>query len=643
MSKVGFKARATAILRSRITKGILFVTLQAVLLGGLWFYKNHISEVTVDDGAVTTMNREIQKSDKPWTDHETKFSTFVDDMQAGKIAEAISGHENLYVTLKDGSKYAISDKYGMVTRQLYDRLLKETPPQFQYSEMTAKASPVSSGEVSPGYVVDMVMRVLFIVFILVSLYPMVQGFIPTRTPKKVTGVTFDDVIGCEEAKRALMDITRAHKNPEHYEALGAKAPRGVLMTGLPGTGKTQLAKALATECQMNFIDCTGSDFSSMWMGMGIMKVRSLFRQARRKAPCILFIDEIEGVGKRVSEPRFGESEQNRIINQFLIEMDGFKNSKGVFVIGATNLAESLDPALRREGRFDRTIVVPLPSMEDRKKLLAHYLGKLKNVSPMDVGRLASTCMGLTPAAIAAITNQAAILAAREDCSTIDERHVVDAIETHRIGEQQTGFTPYSAEDRHTIAVHEAGHAVIGALLKVGNIDKVTILPRGQALGVTLIIPLEDKRLHRKSELENRIVMLLAGRAAELVYKKETSSGAAKDLEEATRIALTMVSSFGMGPYSDLAALGVLREAGIEVDATGTLSLVNKILLEMDSKCHALLTEFGDAVNKVIEQLLKNETIDGSIVYQALGLPGAESQGEEVDHLSQAACVANETV
>lgn len=642
MSKVGIKARVTATLRSRTTKIILFVILQVVLFGGIWIYKHQPAELSVE-GAVTTMSKEIQKSDKAWTDHETKFSTFVDDMQAGKIAEAVSGQENLYVTLKDGSKYAISDKYGMVTRQLYDRLLKETPPQFQYSEMTAKASSVPSSDISPGYVVDMVMRLLFIVFILVSLYPIVQGFIPTRTPKKVTGVTFDDVIGCEEAKRALLDITRAHKNPGHYEALGAKAPRGVLLTGQPGTGKTQLAKALATECGMNFIDATGSDFSSMWMGMGIMKVRNLFRQARRKAPCILFIDEIEGVGKRVSEPRFGESEQNRIINQFLIEMDGFKHSTGVFVIGATNLAESLDPALRREGRFDRTIVVPLPSMDDRKKLLTHYLGKLKCVTPMDIGRLASTCMGLTPAAIAAITNHAAILAAREDCSTIDERHVVDAIETHRIGEQQTGFTPYSDDDRHTIAVHEAGHAVVGALLKVGNIDKVTILPRGQALGVTLIIPLEDKRLHRKSELENRIVMLLAGRAAELVYKKETSSGAAKDLEEATRIALTMVTSFGMGPHADLASLGVLRESGIDVDATGTLKLVNKILQDLDAKCHGLLSECREAVDTVIEQLLKNETIEGTIVYQALGLPGALSQGEEMEHLSQAACVANETV
>ncbi|MGE8063787.1 AAA family ATPase [Pseudomonas sp. NPDC089569] len=643
MSKVGIKARAAAILRSRIAKCILFVTLQVVLLVGIWIYKHHAPAVVVDDGTITTMGKALQKDDKPWTEHEAKFSTFVDDMHAGNIAEAVSGQENLYVTLKDGSKYAINDKYGFVNRQLYDRFLNDTPPQFQYSEMKGHASFGSSADVSPGYAVDMVMRLLFIIFILVTLYPMVQGFIPSRTPRKVTGVTFDDVIGCEEAKRALLDITRAHKHPEQYEALGAQAPRGVLLTGLPGTGKTQLAKALATECGMNFITASGSDFSSMWMGMGIMKVRNLFRQARKKAPCILFIDEIEGISKRVSEPRFGESEQNRIINQLLIEMDGFKNSKGVFVIGATNLAESLDPALRREGRFDRTIVVPLPSMEDRKKLLTHYLGKLRNVTPMDVGRLASTCMGLTPAAIAAITNYAAILAAREDCSTIEERHVVDAIENHRIGEQQTGFNSYSDEDRHTIAVHEAGHAVVGALLKVGNIDKVTILPRGQALGVTLIIPLEDKRLHRKSDLENRIVMLLAGRAAELVYKSETSSGAAKDLEEATRIALTMVSSFGMGPYADLASLGVLREAGIEVDATSTLNLVNKVLQELDAKCQGLLNKHSEAVETVIEQLLKKETIDGYIVYRALNLPGAVSQAGEADHLTQAAYVTNEMV
>jgi cell division protease FtsH len=245
-------------------------------------------------------------------------------------------------------------------------------------------------------------------------------------------------------------------------------------------------------------------------------------------------------------------------------------------------------------------------------------------------------MGLTPAAIAALVNQAAIFAAREAASSIEERHLVNAIETQRIGEKPMGVTPFTEQERRCIAVHEAGHALTAAQLKIGKVDKVTILPRGQALGVTLVIPTEDKRLHRKSELQNRIVMLLAGRAAEKLYFHEVSSGASSDLQEATRIALSMVSALGMGPHSDLATLSVMRDAGIEVDPTPTLQQVNALLREQEAICDALLLEHRVAMDTVVARLLELETVDGAEVYEALGLSAVRNAERDHQPLEQAA-------
>mgnify|MGYP001316322630 CR=1 FL=1 len=626
MAKSPFIQRIRTRLRNRYWQSAVGIGATLLLASGMWLAR---SESPVS--ANPTMAEQLQRDDSAWRAQPARFSSFVDDVRADQVAEAISGNGELYVTLKDGSRYAVYDGVGYAARQAYQFVAGGTAPTFQYSELK------ESDAISAGYAIDMTMRLLVIGLLLSVAWPMVSGRVMgLLRRRKHTPTTFDDVVGCGEAKQALLDIAMAQKHPERFTALGARPPRGVLLTGSPGTGKTHLAKALATECGVNFIAATGSDFSSMFYGVGIMKVRSLFRQARRQAPCIIFIDEIDGIGRRAAEPRMGESEQNRIVNQFLTEMDGFNAAHGVLVIGATNLAESLDPALRREGRFDRTIAVPLPTLDDRKALLRLYLSKLKQVAHMDIDRLASSCMGLTPAAIAALVNQAAIFAARENASSIEEHHLVNAIETQRIGEKPMGVSPFTEQERRCIAVHEAGHALAAAQLKIGKLDKVTILPRGQALGVTLVIPTEDKRLHRKSELQNRIVMLLAGRAAEKLYFNEVSSGASADLQEATRIALSMVSALGMGPHSDLATLSVMRDAGIEVDPTPTLVQVNALLREQEAICDALLLEHRIAMDTVIARLLESETVDGTEVYDALGVSALRNSRHEPERLERAA-------
>lgn len=637
MSKSSIRNKIRKALTHRSAKQGIAIALAFMLTGGFWLYDQHkVEAARAHQPAPVTMADQIRQNDSAWADDQQPFSRFTADIHAGNISEAISGPKSLYVSLKDGSKYVVTDNYGFVTRQTYDTVAQETMNPFRFSEM----KPRTMDDLSTTSVLSLLMQFFVLLIIFVMALPMLGGVFFKRKHKgpKPSPVTFADVIGCSEAKHALLDITKAFSHPDTFEAVGARPSRGVLLAGPPGTGKTQLAKALATECGVNFMEVTGSDFSSPFMGMGIMKVKSLFRQARKKAPVIIFVDEIDGIGKRQSDPRLGEAEGNRIINQFLTELDGFGTRDGILLIGATNLAESLDPALRREGRFDRTITIHLPSTVERKGLLDLYLKKLPNVAPIDLDRLAGTTMGLTPAAIASIVNQAAIRAAREELSLVEERHMVDAIETQRIGEAPIGSSPFSTAERKRIAIHETGHAAVAALRSIGRVDKVTILPRGQALGVTLVIPTEDKRLHLKSELRDRIMMLLAGRVAEQLFLDETSSGAAQDLQEATKLAVQMVGAFGMGPRSELASVTALQEMGLGVDAKDTISEVNALLSELEKECIGILSSRRAELETIVDALLSDETISGTVVLQALGLsnePANQSTGETYDKAAYA--------
>jgi cell division protease FtsH len=391
------------------------------------------------------------------------------------------------------------------------------------------------------------------------------------------------------------------------------------MVGGPGTGKTRLAQALAGECGVAFIAATGSEFTSKYYGAGVQKVKSLFAKARKNAPCILFIDEIDGIAARSSGGHGpAEAESNRIINQVLVEMDGFKDSEGVIVIGATNLPQQLDPALLREGRFDRRVHVRLPDVSERADIFKLYCGKKTTAADVNFDRLARLTTGLSPAAIEAIVNHAAMKAAREEAQAITEAHLADAIEVNRMGEvngTQKALTPH---ERERIAVHEAGHAVIANLLKAGRVEKVTILPRGGALGVTLVTQDEDKQLHLKSEMEARIEMLLAGRNAELLYYGEASSGAAHDLQEASKLALAMVSRFGFGSDGSLFSIAALTDSlQAQPELVHAIAESKKVLADLNAKCQANLAQVRPALDSVTQQLLQDETVAGEFVEKAV--------------------------
>ncbi|KZX65204.1 ATP-dependent Zn protease [Stutzerimonas frequens] len=576
------------------------------------------SPSTPTTGAAASMLEALQESTDPWQANRRDLSVLVNDLRGANIASAALGKDAVYVSLHDGLRYWVPDQSGRVAGLLLEQYAKGSGELFPLAMFQTDAE-------KPFYTYLLPYSPIALLLGATIFFAMkTRSF---EVQRKGSGVTFADVIGAAEAKQALSDVTAYLRNPAAYTRLGARPPKGVLLTGEPGTGKTQLAKALASESNASFIQVTGSDFSSMYFGVGIQKVKALFRTARKQAPCIIFIDEIDGIGKRAEQQRSSDAESNRIINQFLAEMDGFDGASGVLVLGATNFPNSLDPALVREGRFDRSIAVGLPGLDDREALFRLYAGKISAATDLDFPQLARNTVGLTPAAIAYIVNHAALLAARAGAKQVDMAHFVDAVETCRIGEQPSGVTPMSATDRKRIAVHEAGHALVAAALNVGRVEKVTILPRGQALGVTLVTPVEDKRLHMYSELRNRIQMLLAGRGAEQLYFHEVSSGAGQDLQEASKIALSMVGALGMGPRGSLLSLQAVRDAHLDSDPREALEAADELLQQLNHECLALLQRLKPALDQITERLLECETVPGEEVLAAVAaIPADRGHG-----------------
>ncbi|MDH2245522.1 AAA family ATPase [Pseudomonas sp. GD03855] len=574
---------------------------------------------TPPTGVAASMLDSLQESVDPWQANRGDLSRLMGDLRSGAIASAALGADAVYVTTVAEQHYWVPDQSGRVATLLLDQYAGSSGELFPLAMFQTDAEKPFYKFLLP-----------YSPFALLLIGAAVFFTMKTRSfevQRKGSGITFADVIGAAEAKQALSDVTAYLRDPAAYARLGARPPKGVLLTGEPGTGKTQLAKALASESNASFIQVTGSDFSSMYFGVGIQKVKALFRTARKQAPCIIFIDEIDGIGKRAEQTRSSDAESNRIINQFLAEMDGFDGTAGVLVLGATNFPNSLDPALVREGRFDRSIAVGLPGLDDREALFRLYAAKVSAASDLDLAQLARNTVGLTPAAIAYIANHAALLAARAGAKQVDMAHFVDAVETCRIGEQPSGVTPLSATDRKRIAVHEAGHALVAAALNVGRVEKVTILPRGQALGVTLVTPVEDKRLHMYSELRNRIQMLLAGRGAEQLYFHEVSSGAGQDLQEASKIALSMVGALGMGPRGSLLSLQAVRDAHLESDPREALEAADELLQQLNQDCLALLQRLRPALDHITQRLLDCETVPGEEVLAAIAqIPADRAHG-----------------
>lgn len=449
-------------------------------------------------------------------------------------------------------------------------------------------------------------ELIFLIAVVLMLYPM----LPTRTKnslEKDVSVRFTDVIGATEAKAALNDIVEYLKNPDAYDRLGATPPRGVLLYGPPGTGKTLLAKALAGECGVSFIAASGADFSSKFYGVGIAKIKGLFSKARKEKACIIFIDEIDGIGKRTESPdNSARNEDNRIINQLLVEMDGFANrgDSRVIVIGATNLLTNVDPALRREGRIDRTIELRLPDVNDREQLLRLYSRKLPVDPDVDFPQLARLSTGLSPASVASLVNQAVLRAARDQSPVVTMKHFLDAVETAHLGESSN--TPMTEDMRRRTAYHEAGHALVSVLHSSGKVEKVTILPRANALGVTLISQDEALQLDTRATLNHRLEVLLGGRAAEELVYGDPSIGASSDLQQATALATNMLSRFGYGEGLAVLHSDLLKEEKLH-------ARLNEVLAARYDETLRLLTEHRQALDEIADELLKRETIDGDMV------------------------------
>ncbi|MGH9101741.1 MAG: ATP-dependent zinc metalloprotease FtsH [Acidimicrobiales bacterium] len=445
---------------------------------------------------------------------------------------------------------------------------------------------------------------------------------------------FADVAGYAGAKQEISEVVEFLKRPLRFERAGAVGPRGVLMAGPPGTGKTLLARAVAGEAKVPFFALTGSAFVEMFVGVGAKRVRDLFADARKQAPAIVFIDEIDAIGGKRGMSLASNDEREQTLNQLLAEMDGFDPATGVVVVAATNRPEHLDPALLRPGRFDRQVAIPLPNRAERAAILAAHV-KDKHLSPgVDLDVVARGTPGFSGADLANLLNEAAIAAVRDDRQVIEARDLEEARDRVLIGRREA-TNALLPEEKRAVAVHEGGHALVAALcLHADPVAKVTILPAGQALGVTEQLPVDERHLYPESYLYDSLKIRLGGRAGELLVLGEASTGAANDLAGATELATRMVREFGMsrsvGPvgYSSggpnyLGAPDIGNRPYAEATQRAIDEEVSRLLREAEEQAYGLLSEHRDALKRLVGTLLEHETVDGSEVYAVLGRPGQD--------------------
>ena len=430
--------------------------------------------------------------------------------------------------------------------------------------------------------------------------------------------TFADVAGQDEAKESLGEIIDFLHNPEKYGEIGAALPKGVLLVGPPGTGKTLIARAVAGEAKVPFFALSGSEFVQMFVGMGAAKVRDLFSQANKKAPCIIFIDEIDAIGKR-RDGMTTNDEREQTLNQLLTEMDGFDGRKGVVILAATNRPESLDKALLRPGRFDRRVQMELPDLEGRKAILQVHLKKVKH-EEIDLDLIARATSGASGAELANIVNEAALRAVRNNSSSITTNDLEESIETVIAGAQRKGKV-ISDEEKRIIAYHEIGHAMVAAKQShSAPVHKITIIPRTSgALGYTMQIDEGERNLYSREDLENRIATLTGGRAAEEVIFNKITTGASNDIEQATKLARAMVTRYGMSKEFDMVALETVNNPYLSSDTSlscsaETAARVDEVVLSIVKNAHEkakkIIRENEAKMHELSEYLIQKETITG---------------------------------
>jgi cell division protease FtsH len=593
----------------------------AVLLSGLLtLYTNAVAEANARKSPEAL---QFEKTPQDWLDHETSVSQFRKALDAGTLSTVGLGSAQpglVLYTLKSGER-ASSTVPGCTALGCAGTVLDKLDAKSAeagFALVSVDVDPRTTSRRLLDVADKLLSPLLLLGTIAISLLMLNKlqagmGGAASRLSARPE-TQFSDVIGSGEAKAGLNRVKAFMHDPASYARLGATAPRGVLLVGPPGTGKTLLAKALAGESKANFIAVDGSYFTAMFYGAGVAKVKELFKLARKSAPCVLFIDEIDGIGKRSQGGQMGgaESELNRIINRVLVEMDGFDGLDNVVVVGATNHEDNVDEAMRRPGRFDMLVRLALPTLPDRQQLFDLYVGKLAHDGSVDTAALARMTAGLTPADIANTVNKAASTAAEAGALKVSSEYLLRAIETQQLGGEASAMKGLLTEDtRKRLAYHEAGHALVGHLLHVGSVERVTIEPRGQALGVTYISRDTEDPLYQQSELTSRLAMMLGGREAELLVLDSVSSGASDDLKRASELAVNMVGTLGFSK-----AFGLLSVAGVPKELLGpdiqsaVLQEARALLDQAQACCRQLLTPRRGQLDALAGALLQREVLRG---------------------------------
>ncbi len=555
--------------------------------------------------------------------NEISWSLFRNFVESGQVAQ---------VTVKDDAAQAVLIDGSTLTAQLpkdvtlYSKLLDENVPEVEYE-------PDSSGSIWTSILISMLPIVLLIaVWVYIMRRTQAGGGALSFGQSKAklvrpdsTEVTFADVAGNVEVKEEVEEIIDYLKDQKRFVKLGAEIPKGILLVGAPGTGKTLLAKAIAGEAKVPFFSISGSDFVEMFVGVGAARVRDMFEKAKSSAPCIIFIDEIDAVGrKRGAGLGGGHDEREQTLNQLLAEMDGFQPNKGIIILAATNRPDVLDPALLRPGRFDRSVQIPYPALKDRVEILKVHLRSRRVAEDVDPETLARKTPGFVGADLRNLCNEAALLAARNDKETVEMSDFEEATDRLLLGLRQRSVTPTEKERRVT-AYHESGHTLLGFLLNSEStiIHKVSILPRSHgSMGVTQTFPLEERWMPTASEFKDVLVGALGGRAAEEVIFKEFTAGSADDLKKATRLATKMVFEWGMSEKLGPINLGRERtnvflgediiKSNEHSEEISTLAdrEVRRLLISAYEKAKTILIQHREALDQLAEEVLRKEEIAG---------------------------------
>jgi cell division protease FtsH len=572
------------------------------------------------------------------------YSQFLDDVNAGRVATAqIASNGAVTGQLRGGGAYTTQIPTAIAPNDL------ATDLQSHHVEISAVPPATSGWSVVLSF---LPLAVFFAAFYLLGrratrqLGGGIGGLMGIGSARAKVFDTdrpttrFSDVAGYEGAKREISEVVDFLRNPERYTRAGATGPKGVLMVGPPGTGKTLMARAVAGEADVPFLSVTGSSFVELFVGVGASRVRDLFATARKQAPAIIFIDEIDAIGQRRGSTLVANDEREQTLNQMLAEMDGFEPSTGIVVLAATNRPETLDPALLRPGRFDRQVEIPLPNRAERLAILQVH-ARDKHLAPdADLDVVARGTPGFSGADLANLINEAAINAVRQGREVITAADLSEARDRILLGRREAS-NALLPEEKRAVAVHEGGHALVAALSPHADpVAKVTILPAGQALGVTEQLPVDERHLYPESYLRDSLAVRLGGRAAELLVLGEASSGAANDLASATQLANRMVREFGMSPrlgpvgFSSGAATYLGNEevrSRTYAEATQRVidEEVTRLLKEAEQTAMALLSDHRLALDRLVELLLEKETVDGEEVERVLRQPEPAARPEPV--------------